>query len=265
MWSPRKGYPGGRWYRDFHTFDHASGFRPVARHEHHDAAAREGAVRARIAQPRRSRADAADFVDVVRRRLVDLADAARRATRPGRRRRTTPSCSGTGGTRARSGSRRCCGPPRGRRARDDAAPARSRPGTSAVRSTSAPGRGARARTGGCGTAQAVADLVADNERAARPGRARCSQSPRRTATRRATSSRATTLLALASDWAFMVTKDSAAGYARDRHDRHHREARMLADLSSAVTTPARTRSPSGCATSTDPSATSTHACSRAGG
>jgi len=39
-----------------------------------------------------------------------------------------------------------------------------------------------------------------------------------------------TLLALSSDWAFMVTKDSAAGYARDRHERHHREARHLADL-----------------------------------
>ena len=40
----------------------------------------------------------------------------------------------------------------------------------------------------------------------------------------------TALLALASDWAFMVTKDSAAGYARDRHARHHAEARRLADL-----------------------------------
>jgi len=38
------------------------------------------------------------------------------------------------------------------------------------------------------------------------------------------------LLALSSDWAFMVTKDSAAGYAHDRHARHHREARELADL-----------------------------------
>jgi 1,4-alpha-glucan branching enzyme len=28
----------------------------------------------------------------------------------------------------------------------------------------------------------------------------------------------------------MVTKDSAAGYARDRHARHHAEARRLADL-----------------------------------
>jgi 1,4-alpha-glucan branching enzyme len=39
-----------------------------------------------------------------------------------------------------------------------------------------------------------------------------------------------TLLALASDWAFMVTKDSAAGYARDRHAQHHHDARLLADL-----------------------------------
>lgn len=29
VWSPRSGYPGGRWYRDFHTFDHGSGLRPA--------------------------------------------------------------------------------------------------------------------------------------------------------------------------------------------------------------------------------------------
>jgi 1,4-alpha-glucan branching enzyme len=29
VWSPRAGYPGGRWYRDFHTFDHGSGIRPA--------------------------------------------------------------------------------------------------------------------------------------------------------------------------------------------------------------------------------------------
>jgi 1,4-alpha-glucan branching enzyme len=29
VWSPRTGYPGGRWYRDFHTFDHGSGMRPA--------------------------------------------------------------------------------------------------------------------------------------------------------------------------------------------------------------------------------------------
>jgi 1,4-alpha-glucan branching enzyme len=29
IWSSRTGYPGGRSYRDFHTFDHPSGFRPA--------------------------------------------------------------------------------------------------------------------------------------------------------------------------------------------------------------------------------------------
>jgi 1,4-alpha-glucan branching enzyme len=38
------------------------------------------------------------------------------------------------------------------------------------------------------------------------------------------------LLALSSDWAFMVTKDSAAGYARDRAALHAERFRALADL-----------------------------------
>jgi len=73
-WAPRSGYPGGRWYRDFHTFDHPSGFRPArvtsrrtapADKRPYDAAAARAAVTA----------DAADFVDVVRRRLADVAAA----------------------------------------------------------------------------------------------------------------------------------------------------------------------------------------------
>lgn len=27
VWSPRRGYPGGRWYRDFHAYHHESGFK----------------------------------------------------------------------------------------------------------------------------------------------------------------------------------------------------------------------------------------------
>jgi 1,4-alpha-glucan branching enzyme len=37
------------------------------------------------------------------------------------------------------------------------------------------------------------------------------------------------LLALSSDWAFMVSRDSAAGYARQRHDGHVRRFHALAD------------------------------------
>jgi 1,4-alpha-glucan branching enzyme len=36
------------------------------------------------------------------------------------------------------------------------------------------------------------------------------------------------LLALASDWAFMITKDSAADYARRRHFCHHSDTHRLA-------------------------------------
>lgn len=42
------------------------------------------------------------------------------------------------------------------------------------------------------------------------------------------------LLALASDWAFMVTKDSAAGYALDRHREHHADFHRLAGLLEAA-------------------------------
>ena len=72
VWSPKRGYPGDRWYRDFHTFDHEWGFRPArvtGQHvEPHDKAPYDPlAARARVEH------DAHDFVDVVRERLVALA------------------------------------------------------------------------------------------------------------------------------------------------------------------------------------------------
>ena len=71
VWSPRKGYPGGKWYRDFHSFDHEWGFRP-ARVTSTTTPAHEKApynpVRAMQAVER----DARDFVRVVRDRLLEL-------------------------------------------------------------------------------------------------------------------------------------------------------------------------------------------------
>ncbi len=72
VWSPKRGYPGDRWYRDFHTFDHEWGFRPArvtGQHvEPHDKAPYDPlAARARVEH------DAHDFVEVVRQRLLALA------------------------------------------------------------------------------------------------------------------------------------------------------------------------------------------------
>jgi len=79
VWSPRAGYPGHAEYRDFHTFDHASGFRPArvtsrrTPPEHKRPWDRHAAAAA-------VRRDAADFVRVVRGRLEALAE---RDGRPG--------------------------------------------------------------------------------------------------------------------------------------------------------------------------------------
>jgi 1,4-alpha-glucan branching enzyme len=68
VWSPSAGYPGAPWYRDFHTFDHASGLKPArvtghdvepADKDPYDPAAARAAVDA----------DADDFVGAVVRRL----------------------------------------------------------------------------------------------------------------------------------------------------------------------------------------------------
>lgn len=70
VWSPRSGYPGHAAYRDFHTYDHASGLKP--------ARVTGRTVEAKDKKPYDpQRADAVidrhvdDFVDQVRRRLVD--------------------------------------------------------------------------------------------------------------------------------------------------------------------------------------------------
>ena len=70
VWSPRSGYPGGRWYRDFHTFDHGSGIRPARvtsrRVEPHDKRHYDPAAAATAVER-----DAQDFVQVVVERLRD--------------------------------------------------------------------------------------------------------------------------------------------------------------------------------------------------
>jgi 1,4-alpha-glucan branching enzyme len=227
VWSPRRGYPGGRWYRDFHAFDHASGFHH-ARVTSTTTPAHEKAAYDPARAADAVRDDAADFVDVVRRRLVDLA--AQRDGRPG----LVVAAYDTElfGHWWHEG-------PQWLEAVLRALP------EAGVRVTTLAGaveaghvagpRHLEAGSWGSGKdwrvwdGEAVADLVDDNERLRdRVSKVLAIATPDRDPVRDQLVR--STLLALSSDWAFMVTKDSAAGYARDRHDRHHREARLLADL-----------------------------------
>lgn len=73
VWSPRSGYPGDRDYRDFHTFDHLSGLKPArvtGRAVEPGAKRPYEPERAAVAVAR----DAADFVAVVRERLSTLRE-----------------------------------------------------------------------------------------------------------------------------------------------------------------------------------------------
>ena len=231
VWSPRKGYPGGRWYRDFHTYDHDSGLKParvtVAQH----ARPGQGPVRPGPRGGGRSAADAADFVDVVRRRLLHARRPARRPARAGRggvRHRAVrplvargPGVAGAGAAAAARGRGARHHAARRDRGRPRRGPGRPRPGLVGVRQGLAGlGRrpGGRPRRRQRAPAEALAGR---GGRRAAPARAR--PRPRLDQLSR------DALLALSSDWAFMVTKDSAAGYARDRAAGHLARFHRLAD------------------------------------
>jgi len=229
VWSPRKGYPGGRWYRDFHTFDHASGFRPsrvtsTTTPPHEKAPYDEDRAAEAV------RRDAQDFVDVVRQRLLDVA--AQRDGRPG----LVVAAYDT----ELYGHWWHEGPQWLEQV------LRLLP-EAGVHVTTLGGAVEAGHVGGAlelgagswgsgkdwrvWDGEAVADLVDDNaalrarvDKVLDAGPALDHRDPVRDQLLRSS------LLALSSDWAFMVTKDSAAGYAHDRHARHHREARELADL-----------------------------------
>lgn len=223
VWSPRSGYPGGRDYRDFHTFDHASGLKParvtgrtVAPQDKHPYdPARAAAAVAR---------DAADFVTVVRARLVDLRERHGRAA-------LTVAAFDTElfGHWWHEGPAWL------------EAVLRALPDVG-VRVTTLRGAVDAGLVGGPAELPAsswgsgkdwrvwegVTDLVDLNDRVQRtlldaltPGTAR---DPLRDALAQEA------LLALSSDWAFMVTKDSAAGYARDRAHGHAGRVDELAGL-----------------------------------
>jgi len=73
VWSPRSGYPGHPAYRDFHSYDHLTGLKPArvtGRNVAPDVKAPYDPQRAERAVD----GHVADFVDTVRRRLIDESD-----------------------------------------------------------------------------------------------------------------------------------------------------------------------------------------------
>jgi 1,4-alpha-glucan branching enzyme len=73
VWSPYSGYPAGPYYRDFHTFDHDSGFHPARVTSPHAPPESKAPYDPEAAQAAAT-GHAADFVAAVRDRLVKHAD-----------------------------------------------------------------------------------------------------------------------------------------------------------------------------------------------
>lgn len=73
VWSPKSGYPGHAAYRDFHTYDHVTGLKP-ARVTGRGVPSAEKAPYDPQRADRAVDAHVADFVEVVRRRLAEEAD-----------------------------------------------------------------------------------------------------------------------------------------------------------------------------------------------
>ncbi|MFD1532123.1 1,4-alpha-glucan branching protein domain-containing protein [Pseudonocardia aurantiaca] len=230
VWSPRSGYPGGRDYRDFHTFDHPSGLKPARvtgrgvepEHKRPYDPDRAAAAVAR---------DAADFVSVVRERLLEVRE---RLGRPG----LTVAAFDTElfGHWWHEG-------PAWLEAVLRALPAAGVHVTTLRGAVDAglvgepvevpPSSWGSGKDWRVWAGDQVTDLVALNEGVQKAlldatGRpAGATRDPVRDALAQQA------LLALSSDWAFMVSKDSAAGYARDRAHGHAERVEELAGLLAA--------------------------------
>jgi 1,4-alpha-glucan branching enzyme len=219
VWSPRKGYPGHHEYREFHVVDDL-GFRTrrvtsSTVHGTDKAPYDESAAAAAVAR------DARDFVNVVRRRLLDLGEHTR-----------DPLVVAAYDTEL-FGHWWHEGPawleavltllPQAGIKVTTLSQARE---LAAGRIDPEPGSWGTGKDFRVWNGPAVASMVDDNDELMRrwlktadahPG------DPRQQAL--ATQA----LLALSSDWAFMVSKDSAAQYATARHSGHHGSFHRIAD------------------------------------
>ena len=234
VWSPRRGYPGGAWYRDFHAFHHESGFRPYRVTSPRLPSEEKAPYDPAAALAAASR-DADDFIDVVARRLVALRDE--REGRPG----LVVAAYDTelfghwwheGPVWLEHVLRRL--PEAGVRVTTLRGAINAGAVAGAVELQN--GSWGSGKDFGVWSGPQVADIVSDNDELQRRLRKLVTLLRNDRFGRRATRAPALdqaareALLALSSDWAFMVSKDSAAAYARDRHRGHHEAFHRLATL-----------------------------------
>ncbi|MEI6623722.1 MAG: 1,4-alpha-glucan branching protein domain-containing protein [Actinomycetes bacterium] len=237
VWSPRRGYPGGPWYRDFHTFDHDTGIRTKrvtsTRTESADKALYDPAAAAAAVDR-----DADDFVTVVRDRLVDLAGA-----RDGREALVVAAYDTElfghwwheGPAWLEAVLRRL--PEAG----VNVTTVSKAIADGAVAGAAHPQNGSwgSGKDWSVWAGDQVGTIVADNDDLQRRWRkvaSAATSGPDAITTADAALNQLARdgLLALSSDWAFMVTKDSAAQYALDRHRGHHSDFHRLAALVEAA-------------------------------
>ncbi|HEY5854947.1 MAG TPA: glycoside hydrolase family 57 protein [Aldersonia sp.] len=243
VWSPKSGYPGHGSYRDFHTYDHRTGLKPSRVTGRTVASADKAPYDPDLAAVA-VRRDAADFVATVRDRL---RDESARIGRPAHViaafdtvlfghwwhegpqwldavLRALPDAGVRVGTLAQAHAEGYVGDP-----------------FELSDSSWGSGKDWRVWSG-----EQVADFVDLNDDVARTAldtidKARAANRADWRDVRSGVELRDATndqllreaLLTVASDWAFMVSKDSAAGYARDRAHLHAHATREIADAVSA--------------------------------
>lgn len=216
VWSSRHGYPSGAHYRDFHTFDHASGFRPARVTSPHLAPDQKAPWDPAAAR-RAAEADAADFVTAVRDRLRGLAQD-----------RGRPGLVVAAWDAELFGHWWHEGPhflEQVLRLLPEAGVRLATLATAAGEHLEGnvdlgPGSWGAGKDFRVWAGEFVSDMVSENERVQRelrelaPARAGRDRAPVEDQLAREA------LLTLSSDWAFMVTRDSAADYARHRAKTH---------------------------------------------
>ena len=234
VWSPKSGYPGHAAYRDFHTYDHVTGLKPArvtGRNVPSDAKAPYDPQRAdaRGRRPRRR----------LRRGGAPPARHRERTDRPARardrriRHRTVRPLVVRGPGVAGDACCARCPPQASGSAR---CPMPSPTGSPAARSNCRPALGVPARTGQVWSGEKVADLVQLNTEVVDTALSTVDKAFEQNASVGAPVARdivadqilRETLLTVSSDWPFMVSKDSAADYARYRAHLHAHATREIA-------------------------------------